>query len=143
MRTKRLTAADRELARELFAMMAGVFDEASEPLTDAYLHALLGRADFWAIAAFDGDEIVGGITAHTLPMTKAESCEIFIYDIAVRKAYQRRGIGRCLMEALRDGARAAGIGDVFVAADNDDDHAIEFYRALGGAATPVTLFTFS
>jgi hypothetical protein len=39
---------------------------------------------FWAIAAFAAKDIGGGITAHTLPMTRTESSEIFIYDVAVR-----------------------------------------------------------
>ena len=69
--TKRLTAADRDVARALFALMAEVFEVPGEPLGDAYLERLLTRPDFWAIAAFAGGEIVGGVTAHTLPMTRA------------------------------------------------------------------------
>jgi aminoglycoside 3-N-acetyltransferase I len=143
MRTKRLTADDREFARRLFALMAEVFDEDSEQLSDGYLGRLLGRADFWAIAAFVGDDIIGGITAHTLPMTRTESSEIFIYDVAVREDHRRKGVGRQLMTALQEGARAVGIYDLFVPADDDDIHALDFYRALGGIASSVTLFTFS
>jgi aminoglycoside 3-N-acetyltransferase I len=143
MRTKRLTVADRQLAKTLFAMMGEVFEEPCETLGDDYLDRLLGRADFWAIAAFVGSDVVGGLTAHTLPMTRAECSEIFIYDIAVRKDQQRKGLGRLLMTALLEGAAAIGIDDVFVPADNDDVHALDFYRALGGASAAVTIFTFS
>jgi aminoglycoside 3-N-acetyltransferase I len=31
---------------------------------------------------------------------------------------------------------------MFVAADNEDVHAIDFYKALGGTDSPVTMFTF-
>jgi aminoglycoside 3-N-acetyltransferase I len=143
MRTSRLTVADRELARRLFAVMADVFGEDDQPLGDAYLDRLLGRPEFWAIAAFAGEEVVGGLTAHTLPMTRAEGSELFIYDVAVRADHQRQGVGRRLIAALREGAAAAGIDVVFVPADNDDTHALDFYRALGGAGSPVTIFTFS
>jgi aminoglycoside 3-N-acetyltransferase I len=124
-------------------MLGEVFEEPGEPLSDAYLDRLLARVDFWAIAAFDepGD-IIGGITAHTLPMTRSETSEIFIYDVAVRADRQRQGIGRRLLQALRAAAGAAGVDDLFVAADNEDAHALDFYRALGGAAAPVTMFTF-
>jgi len=88
-RTRRLTAFDCQAATALFAMMAEVFEEPSEKLNDAYLGRILARVDFWAFAAFVGDEIVGGLTAHTLPMTRGEYSEIFIYDIAVRKEQQR------------------------------------------------------
>jgi len=139
----RLTAGERVLARDLFAMMAEVFEEECEQLGDSYLNLLLSRNDFWALAALSGHEIVGGLTAHTLPMTRSESSEIFIYDIAVRRDHQRKGVGRRLMAAIRESAAAAGIKDVFVPADNDDDHALEFYRALGGDPSPVTFFTFA
>lgn len=143
MRTRRLTSGDRELAKGLFAMMAEVFAEKCEHLSDGYLDRLLSRGDFWAIAAFVGDDIIGGLTAHTLPMTRTESSEVFIYDIAVRDDHQRKGIGRHLMTALREGAGAAGIQEVLVGADNADVHALDFYRALGGVPSPVTFFTFS
>jgi aminoglycoside 3-N-acetyltransferase I len=142
-RTRRLTFADREVARAIFAMMAEVFEEPSETLGDAYLARLLERPDFWLIAAFIDDEIAGGLTAHTLPMTRGEYAEIFIYDIAVRKDRQRKGVGRRLVAALFASAARAGINDAFVPADNEDVHALDFYRALGGVAAPVTIFTFS
>ncbi|HYH81632.1 MAG TPA: GNAT family N-acetyltransferase [Longimicrobium sp.] len=141
--SKRLVSGDREQARRLFALMAEVFEEEGEPLGDGYLDRLLSREDFWAIAAFRGDDLVGGITAHTLPMTRAEVSELFIYDLAVRADQQRTGVGRHLVTALRDAAAAAGIGEVFVPADDDDVHALDFYRAIGGTASPVTFFTFS
>ncbi len=124
-------------------MMAEVFEEEFKQLSDGYLDRLLSREDFWAIAAFEGDDLIGGITAHMLPMTRTDSLEVFIYDIAVRDDQQRKGVGRHLVTALREAAGALGIQEVFVAADNNDAHAIDFYRALGGVPAPVTFFTFS
>lgn len=141
-RTQRLTTADAPVARQLFLLLARVFDEPAEPLSNAYLARLLSRPEFWAIAAFVGDDLIGGLTAHTLPMTSSESSEIFIYDIAVRADQQRRGIGRHLVAALRTAAAAEGVEDIFVPADNEDTHALDFYRALGGEPSAVTHFTF-
>ncbi len=143
MRVKRLKTGDREQARAMFTLMVQVFEEGTGELSDGYIDGLLAREDFWAIAAFAGDDIVGGITAHTLPMTRTQSYEIFIYDLAVRSDHQRKGIGRQLVEELRAQAAAMGIRDMFVPADNEDAHALDFYRALGGEAAPVTIFTFS
>lgn len=143
MRVARLRGSDRDIARRLFTLMAEVFGEGCEPLGDAYLDRLLARADFCAVAAFEGDDLLGGLTAHTLPMTRSESAEIFIFDIAVHADHQRRGVGRQLVSQLREEAARAGIETVFVPADNDDEHALDFYRALGGDPAPVTIFTFS
>jgi aminoglycoside 3-N-acetyltransferase I len=143
MRTKRLTSTDRELAKKLFATMAMIFADECSPLSDEYVDRLLSSEDVFAVAAFDENNIIGGLTAHMLPMTRSESSEIFIYDLAVLAEYRRMGVGRMLMMALRSTATAAGMQDVFVPVDNDDLHAIEFYRALGGTASPVTFFSFS
>lgn len=140
---RRLTRDDRELAKQLFRLMADVFAEDSVELSDDYVDALLGRAEFWAIVAFLEGRLVGGLTAHLLPMTRTESAEIFIYDIAVREEHQRKGIGRHLLLALREGAAAHGVRELFVPVDDDDAHASAFYKALGGNASRVTFFTFS
>lgn len=141
-RTSRLQSGEQEAARELFELMATVFGEEPGPLSDHYVDGLLRREDFWAIAAFVGREVAGGITAHMLPMTGREASEMFIYDVAVRERYQRKGVGRRLIAALSEAAAAAGVDDIFVAADNSDVHALDFYEALGGLASPVTVFTF-
>jgi aminoglycoside 3-N-acetyltransferase I len=139
----RLSPRDRDLARRLFATMAEVFGQDCESLSDAYLDRILAREDFWALAACIGGRIVGGLTAHALPMTSSSSSEMFLYDIAVRSDYQRQGVGRRLLTELRTRAAASGIRVVFVAADNADTDALDFYRALGGSASPVTFYTFA
>lgn len=143
MQSKRLKPGDRDFARRLFATMAEVFEEDCETLSDAYIDRLLAREDFWAIAACVDDQIIGGVTAHSLPMTRTASSEIFIYDIAVRRDHRRKGVGRNLMTELRESAAASGIRVLFVPAENDDPHALDFYRALGGTPCQVTLFTFT
>lgn len=44
---------------------------------------------------------------------------------------------------LRADASALGFHELFVAADNEDAHALDFYRALGGAASSATIFSFT
>ena len=130
-------------ARQLFTMMADVFEEHCQPLGNVSLKSLLARDEFWALAAFVGDEMVGGLTAHTLPMTRDEAFEVFIYDIAVRVDRQRQGVGRALIDALRVMASRQGIDDVFVAADAGDEPAIEFYRALRANESMAIVFAFA
>ncbi|MBK8057150.1 MAG: GNAT family N-acetyltransferase [Gemmatimonadetes bacterium] len=139
---KRLGVADIVLARATFRLMAEVFDEGVGELSEGYVSALLGRADFWAMAALQDARPIGGITAHVLPMTRSEAQELFIYDLAVQPAHQRRGVGRLLVETLCREAAAAGVAVAFVPADVEDDHSVAFYQALGGKAAPVTIFSF-
>ena len=141
-RIRQLGIADSDVARATFALMARVFDEADTALSDAYIDWLLARPDFLAFAAVDGSSVVGGLTAHVVPLTTRQRSEVFIYDIAVATEHRRRGIGRRLLEAVRIAARGLGIETVFVLADNEDAHALDFYRAVGGAPSSVTLFEF-
>ncbi len=142
-RVWRLEPDERDTARTLFALLADVFGEPHASRDDAALGELLSRPDFWALAAADdAGQLLGGLTAHRLPMTHHTGSALFIYDIAVRPDHQRRGVGHALMATLRALAAQQGITDVFVTADNEDQHALDFYRALGGEASAVTMFGF-
>lgn len=137
---RRLQTTDASTARQLFALFADVFETDHSEVSIDYAAELLARPDFWAYVATLDDVVVGGLTAHTLPMTRSESAEIFLYDLAVDASVQRRGIGRQLVTSLVADAAAVGIDVVFVPADNEDTHALDFYRALGGRPAEVTMF---
>ena len=67
---RQLTAADIDLFRRMLAMMGEAFGDVAtyteaQP-DDAYLHRLLGGDQFIAIAALDGDSIIGGLAAYEL-----------------------------------------------------------------------------
>ncbi len=142
MKVVRLTQTDKALGKQLFVLMASVFDEDAEVLGDPYVEAILSNPAFWALAVWDGDTLLGGLTAHALPMTRSAGKELFIYDLAVLPDHQRRGAGRALVQTLRQQAAAEGFDNVFVPADVEDTHALEFYRALQGEEAPVAMFTW-
>ncbi len=137
---RRLGRSDVTAARALFALFADVFETDHTEVSNEYAAELLERTDFWAYVAMLDDGVVGGLTAHTMPMTRSESAEIFLYDLAVDASVQRRGIGRQLVARLVADAAAVGIDVVFVPADNEDTHALDFYRAMGGRPAEVTIF---
>jgi len=140
---ERIAAGERDRAKELFSLLALVLGDQPGPLSDAYLDRLLQRDSFWALGAIEEGRVIGGLTAHVLPMTNAEGAELLIYDIAVAEAHQRRGIGGALIEAARREAASQGIEVVFVLADNQDEHALRFYQKLGAIGSPVTLFEWN
>lgn len=139
---RRLAFGDLALARQTFAAMADGFEDTWASLSDGYLAELLARPDLLVLAALDGDRAVGGLTAFVLPMVRAETREVFIYDFAIASADQRRGAGAALLAHLRTQARALGAENSFVPADVEDTHALRFYERQGGVAADVTMFTF-
>src|SRR4051812_8668432 len=126
LRVQRLEANDLDLARATFACMAEVFEEDHTRLSDDYLTRLLERPEFWALAVLVDESVVGGLTAHTLQMTTTERAEVFLYDIAIDPQQQRNGHGRRLVDDLLRRMREQGIDTMFVPADDDDTHALDF-----------------
>ena len=53
----------------------------------------------------------------------------YVQDLIVHSAYQRRGIGRALME--RVSARYEGVRQFALITDKDDEDSNAFYRAIG------------
>ena len=130
-----LGPADLAAMRGMLALLGEAFGEPATyggtPPRAAYLERLLGSDTFIAIAARDGDAIVGALAAYVLPKFEQERSEIYIYDLAVAKTHRRRGIATALIAELqRIGAeRRAYV--IFVQADYGDDAAIALYTKLG------------
>jgi len=97
----------------------------------AYLERLLGRDTFIALAAVEGNQVVGGVAAYVLPKFEQERSEIYIYDLAVAETHRRRGIGTAMIANLQRIGALRGAHVIFVQADYGDDPAIALYTKLG------------
>jgi ribosomal protein S18 acetylase RimI-like enzyme len=109
-------SGSRAELRALFALA-----EDSEQELDAYIEA--GRV----LVALDGDTIVG----HLQLTDTGDPSEAEVKNTAVDPAYQRRGIGRALMEAAIELARADGRSTLVVATAAADIGNLRFYQRLG------------
>ena len=86
---------------------------------------------FWV--SLNGDVVTGFLQCLVLPIRTGRGREVLVYEIGVRKAYRRQGIGRALMTHLELWMHANGTDEMWVAADNPG--AERFYRACGYART--------
>lgn len=132
---RRLAPDDLAVFRGLLAMFGEAFEEpgtfGDAPPSDDYLHALLARDTFVALAALDGERVVGGLAAYVLDKYEQARAELYIYDLAVAERHRRRGIATALIRALQPIAAARGAWVIFVQADRGDDPAIALYESLG------------
>src|SRR5678815_1041218 len=110
------------------------------PLTEVSARAYLADSQVLHWTAWAGREVVGSLVCHVLSMRKEPARELLLYEIGVRSAWRRRGVGRQLLTAMTEWMRVEGIGIVWVLADNPD--AERFYEACGfGPGSGCLLYT--
>jgi ribosomal protein S18 acetylase RimI-like enzyme len=111
---------------------AELFDAA--PIATATQRFLADPTHHLLVAYDNEDQPLGFVTG--VEVTHPDKgTEMFIYELAVDPDARRRGVGRSLVEALGDVARANGCYGMWVLADDDNDAALATYRAAGGRPT--------
>jgi ribosomal protein S18 acetylase RimI-like enzyme len=134
-RVKVLDRGEVAALRAMLSLFGKAFEDPGTYTTrqpgDDYLARLLASETFVAVAAFDGDELVGGLAGYVLPKFEQVRSELYIYDLAVDEAHRRAGVATAMIEALKAVAAARGIYVIFVQADHGDDPAIALYSKLG------------
>jgi ribosomal protein S18 acetylase RimI-like enzyme len=83
------------------------------------------------LVAEDGGRVVGHLYGHVL-RKRTGHVEVLLYEIGVRGAYRRRGIGRALVDALSAWMSERRLVELWVVADNPG--AVAFYGACGFSA---------
>lgn len=140
---KKLEAHNIEAFMELIRVFEDVFEMKTFSMPDRnYLRNLLVKDDFFVFVASSDKEIVGGLTAYTLQQYYSELPLVYIYDLAVKTAFQRKGIGSSLISGINNYCKERGVEEVFVQADEIDDYALEFYRSTGATAERVVHFYY-
>jgi aminoglycoside 3-N-acetyltransferase I len=132
---RHLTPGDVPLLEAMLTMFGDAFEEpaiynGARP-GPAYLSRLLARDHFIALAALEGENVVGGIAAYVLDKFEQERSEIYVYDLAVAAEHRRRGIATALIRELQRIAVTRGAWVIFIQADKGDDPAIALYSKLG------------
>lgn len=140
---KQLQQSDTASFMAMIEMFNTVFEEEPAIGSKTHLQRLLTDPHFIAIAALHEGEVLGGLTAYILPMYYSDSPEVLLYDMAVKTDYQRMGIGKALLRQLKRYCQQNAVGEFFVLAHEEDEHAIEFYRSTGGRSEKVVNFLYA
>lgn len=121
---------DLETLNQLISVFEEVFEMKNfKRPTTGHLLKLLRKETFFAVVAKVRNRVVGGLTVYILDQYYSERPLAYIYDLAVLTDYQRKGIGRSLIEFTKECGKRRGFEEVFVQADKVDEHAVKFYRS--------------
>ncbi|MCT2401246.1 GNAT family N-acetyltransferase [Novosphingobium mangrovi (ex Huang et al. 2023)] len=106
-----------------------------QPLEDAVRQRLVPALDAvpgaFSLLAFDGDEPVGLANCFTGFSTFAARPLINIHDVAVKPTARGRGVGRALMRAVEQEARARGACKITLEVLGGNEPAKALYASLG------------
>ncbi|NCN09528.1 MAG: GNAT family N-acetyltransferase [Leptospira sp.] len=128
---------------ELILIFEDVFEMEEFNLpNELHFQNLLSKEDFIVFVATKDNKVIAGLTAYILPQYYSAKPSVYIYDIAVQTDFQRKGLGSDLLKELNNYCNDKGMKEIFVQADLEDHHAIEFYRANGGSPMSVVHFTY-
>ncbi len=124
-----LTSNDIDKLDELISVFENVFKmENFRRPTKIHIQKLLTRDNFLAVIAKTENKIIGGLTVYLLDQYYSERPLAYLYDLAVVTEYQRKGIGKKLLEFMIEYCRNQGFEELFVQADKADGYALDFYR---------------
>lgn len=86
-----------------------------------------------AMLAWDGDKLVGFASYSYHWPAAGFTTSLFLKELYVAQAYRRSGIGKKLMVALEDLARAKRCSRFEWGTDTDNEAAQQFYASLGAS----------
>ena len=138
----RLDSKDLFPFKKFVSLLNEVFDEYHTIGSDQHLQKLLDKEDFYAIIAIQDGIIIGGLTAYKLQKYYTNKNELYIYDIAVKKELQNQGVGKMLIQFLKEIGKNDGIETIFVEAHSEDKQAVKFYESTFGKSEKVDHFNF-
>ncbi len=93
------------------------------------------------VVAIEDDVVVGMISAVVF-LHPDKAPQLWINEIGVGSAHQRRGIGRQLVDATLALARALHCTCAWLGSEPENLTAHKLYERAGGTAAPCLLFTF-
>lgn len=143
MTIQRLREGDEDAAIRVIEDLKFRMDEVVGVSVDpVYMRAFLADDRHYFIVAFVEDDPAGYVFGYRLSRFDGRPPQVLLYEIGVVEHHRRKGIGRALVEGLKEMAQADGCRKMFVPTNSSNEAAMALYRAAGAeeGATDATAF---
>ena len=97
----------------------------------AGIEAFLADDSHYLYVAVAGEEVVGSLNGYALTHPHTRRPQFLLYEIDVREAWRRRGIGTRLIDAFLAEAKRLDAFGVWVVTDRENTAAMAMYRGCG------------
>ena len=100
------------------------------PVKEAATRRFLAEEGNHLLIAYEEDQPAGFVSG--VEVTHPDKgTEMFLYELGVEERFQRRGVGRALVERLREVARQRGCYGMWVVTDGQNAAALATYEGSG------------
>ncbi|EJC83294.1 acetyltransferase [Rhizobium leguminosarum bv. trifolii WSM2297] len=115
-----------------------VFDEEISPQRLATYLELPGHL---MILAVYGKQVIGQVAAY-VHCHPDQASDVYIDNLGVAPAFQRRGVARRLVDDVFACGKTLGCHQVWIVTDTENDAARALYEGRGAAAEPIVMFSY-
>jgi ribosomal protein S18 acetylase RimI-like enzyme len=130
----RLTPDDAEVAYQAITRLKISDTDLRGALKPGHLVSFLGQRQNVLIVARDEGRPVGFALAYLLDRADRERKMMLFYEIEVKPTYRRRGLGRGMVELLKQICSEEGVFKMWVYTNRSNVAACNLYRLTGGRA---------
>lgn len=104
----------------------------------------LAHPDNALFLAFIDDHIVGFLTGYRLQRLDKRKAEILLYEVAVAPHFRNKGVGKALLQHVKDWAKESDAHEVWVLTNRSNTPAVALYRSAEGTteSEDEQMFTF-
>jgi ribosomal protein S18 acetylase RimI-like enzyme len=131
---RRLTSDDGEVAYEAIARLKISDPDLRAGLAPGHLVSFLSQRQNVLIVAIDEGRPVGLVLAYLLDRADRLRNMMLFYEIEVATPYRRRGLGRRMVELLKQACTEEGVFKMWVHTNRSNVAACNLYRSTGGIA---------
>ncbi|WP_341224642.1 GNAT family N-acetyltransferase [uncultured Arcticibacterium sp.] len=140
---QRLGSQDLILFKQLIEIFKETFDGQSKKEIDEFsLNTMLRHVTFVGFVAKIDNEVIGGLTGYEIRSYYKDESEFFLYNLAVKPGYKKKGFGKLLMKTILGFSKDMGHSRLYVGAHIKGSNAVDFYRNSGATEYKVSKFVY-